>query len=98
MVATLKNSENVILIPTLDEGLITPICESMQAVIWHLIVSHPDIKVNQINGRIQMELNDKIVNKLINLRTEIYADGANISEIKELAKSNFIQGLTTNLA
>jgi D-sedoheptulose 7-phosphate isomerase len=44
---TLKNSKNVILIPTLDEGLITPICESMQAVIWHLIVSHPDIKVNQ---------------------------------------------------
>ena len=43
-----------------------------------------------------MELNDKIVNKLINLRTEIYADGADISEIKELARTYFIKGLTTN--
>ncbi len=28
-----------------DEALITPITESMQAIIWHLLVSHPALKI-----------------------------------------------------
>jgi D-sedoheptulose 7-phosphate isomerase len=28
-------------VPTVDDGLITPIVEGMQAVVWHLLVAHP---------------------------------------------------------
>ena len=35
------SSELVVVIPTIDESLITPHTESFQAVIWHLLVSHP---------------------------------------------------------
>ena len=30
-----------------DDGLITPISEAMQAVVWHYFVSHPLLKVRQ---------------------------------------------------
>lgn len=33
-----------VIIPTLDESLVTPHAEAFQAVLWHLIVSHPDLK------------------------------------------------------
>ena len=34
----------VVLVPTVNPSNITPHAESMQGVIWHLIVSHPRIK------------------------------------------------------
>lgn len=34
-----------ILVPTVEANLVTPLTESFQAVIWHLIVSHPDLQV-----------------------------------------------------
>lgn len=37
----------IILVPTLDEKLVTPISESFQAVIWHSIVSSPSLQVNK---------------------------------------------------
>lgn len=42
-----KVSKNVLLIPTINEEHITPHSESFQSLIWHLIVSHPKIKLNQ---------------------------------------------------
>jgi D-sedoheptulose 7-phosphate isomerase len=44
---TLKNSNSCVLIPTVDDSLITPMAEAMQAFIWHLIISHPKIKKKQ---------------------------------------------------
>jgi D-sedoheptulose 7-phosphate isomerase len=41
---TAKHGDNVIVIPTVNEINVTPHSESMQAVIWHLLVSHPLIK------------------------------------------------------
>jgi D-sedoheptulose 7-phosphate isomerase len=35
-----------IVIPTADPGLITPQTEGLQAVMWHLIVSHPKLAAN----------------------------------------------------
>lgn len=43
---TAKNADSVILIPTVNSAAITPHSESFQAVIWHLLVSHPAIKEN----------------------------------------------------
>jgi len=41
---TLKNSKDVILVPTFTPNLETPLVESFQVVIWHGIVFHPRLK------------------------------------------------------
>ena len=37
----------VAVIPTVSSDRITPLTEGFQAVIWHLLVSHPDLQVNK---------------------------------------------------
>jgi D-sedoheptulose 7-phosphate isomerase len=36
-----------VIVPTVNPANVTPHSEAFQAVIWHLFVSHPDLKVNQ---------------------------------------------------
>jgi len=43
-----QSSDLVLIIPTVDEELITPHTESFQAVVWHLLVSHPLLLKNQM--------------------------------------------------
>ena len=43
---TAKNSDCCVVIPTVNPNSVTPHSESLQAVIWHLLVSHPDLKSN----------------------------------------------------
>lgn len=40
-------SKNVLVIPPINHERITPHSEAFQAVIWHLIVSHPKLKQHQ---------------------------------------------------
>ena len=40
------NSDISIIINVKDLSLITPMSEAFQSVIWHCIVSHPDLAVN----------------------------------------------------
>jgi D-sedoheptulose 7-phosphate isomerase len=40
-------SENCVIIPVDNSKYVTPISESFQALIWHLIVSHPLIQENK---------------------------------------------------
>ena len=40
---TAKVGDLVITIPTVDAGLVTPISEAFQAVVWHGMVTHPDL-------------------------------------------------------
>ena len=35
----------VITVPTVDEKLVTPLSESFQALIWHCLVSHPNLQI-----------------------------------------------------
>ena len=42
-----KVSDNVLVIPNVNNEHITPHSEAFQAVIWHLLVSHPKLKSNQ---------------------------------------------------
>ena len=35
----------VVLVPVVDEHLVTPHTEAYQAVVWHCLVSHPDLQV-----------------------------------------------------
>jgi D-sedoheptulose 7-phosphate isomerase len=45
---TRKVGDAVVLIPTISADTVTPHTEAFQAVVWHLIVSHPHMKVNEM--------------------------------------------------
>ena len=38
---TARLADACVIIPTVNPGRVTPHCEALQAVIWHLLVSHP---------------------------------------------------------
>lgn len=42
---TAKLADVCVIIPTESETLVTPLAESFQSLIWHLLVSHPQIQV-----------------------------------------------------
>ena len=44
---TTKVADACVIIPTVNEKTITPHTEAFQALIWHLIVSHPKLKLNE---------------------------------------------------
>jgi D-sedoheptulose 7-phosphate isomerase len=44
---TAKAADAVIVVPVVDQDMVTPHSEAFQAVIWHCLVSHPKLKVNQ---------------------------------------------------
>ena len=44
---TSKVANACIIIPTVNVKTITPHTEAFQSVIWHLIVSHPKLKINE---------------------------------------------------
>ena len=43
---TAKNANVCLVIPTVNTATVTPHSESFQTVIWHLMVSHPNLKSN----------------------------------------------------
>jgi D-sedoheptulose 7-phosphate isomerase len=45
---TAQVADAVVIIPTVDPETVTPHTESFQAVVWHLIVSHPLLKANDM--------------------------------------------------
>ena len=45
---TARVADACVIIPTVNPETITPHTESFQAVILHLIVSHPAMKINQM--------------------------------------------------
>ena len=47
-----------VVIPTVDDYLITPHAEGFQSIVWHLLVSHPLIKASQTKWESQ-STNDK---------------------------------------
>jgi D-sedoheptulose 7-phosphate isomerase len=44
---TAKVADACVIVPTVNANNVTPHSEAFQAVVWHLFVSHPDLKVNQ---------------------------------------------------
>jgi D-sedoheptulose 7-phosphate isomerase len=43
---TAQNADVCLVVPTVNPGTVTPHSESFQTVVWHLIVSHPNLKSN----------------------------------------------------
>jgi D-sedoheptulose 7-phosphate isomerase len=44
---TAEVADVCVIIPTVNPDNITPHSEAFQAVVWHLLVSHPKLKINQ---------------------------------------------------
>jgi D-sedoheptulose 7-phosphate isomerase len=44
---TAKAADACVVIPTVDDQLITPIVEGLAAVVWHLLVSHPALAMHK---------------------------------------------------
>jgi D-sedoheptulose 7-phosphate isomerase len=44
---TAKEATACVIIPTVNAEHVTPHSEAFQAVVWHLLVSHPKLKVNR---------------------------------------------------
>ncbi|MEI7463194.1 MAG: SIS domain-containing protein [Candidatus Taylorbacteria bacterium] len=44
---TAKVADVAIIIPTINPDMVTPLTESFHAVVWHLLVSHPMLKVQE---------------------------------------------------
>lgn len=42
---TKKVGDNVVVVPVVDEKLVTPHSEAFQAVVWHCLVSHPLLQI-----------------------------------------------------
>lgn len=44
---TAKFAKPLIIIPTVNADFVTQFTESFQQIVWHLMVSHPKLKINQ---------------------------------------------------
>jgi len=44
---TAKEANACVIVPTVNPAHVTPHSEAFQAVVWHLLVSHPKLKVGQ---------------------------------------------------
>ena len=44
---TAKEADACVIVPTVNSEHVTPHSEAFQAIVWHLFVSHPKLKVNR---------------------------------------------------
>ena len=44
---TAKSSENVCIVPTINNKNVTPHTEAFHSIIWHAMVSHPRLKIEE---------------------------------------------------
>ena len=44
---TAQNGDMVIVVPPVEPSRITPHSEAFQAVVWHCIISHPNLQINK---------------------------------------------------
>lgn len=42
---TKKTGDSVVVVPNVDNVLVTPLSEGFQAVVWHALVSHPSLQI-----------------------------------------------------
>lgn len=45
---TAQVADACVIVPTVSADTVTPHTEAFQAVVWHLVVSHPDLKQNEM--------------------------------------------------
>ncbi len=50
---TAQIADACVIVPTVNPGTVTPHVESFQAVVWHLLVSHPQLQANEMKWESQ---------------------------------------------
>lgn len=50
---TREVADSCVLIPTMNSETVTPHAEEFQAIVWHLLVSHPEIQMNEMKWESQ---------------------------------------------
>ena len=98
---TAKNADACIIIPTVDSSRVTPHTESFQALVWHLLVSHPELQKNSTKWESTADYKDdsKWSERGTSVRefnVKIFADGAEIAGMLEMYRNPLISGFTTN--
>ena len=56
---TKQVGDAVVLLPVINSSHVTPLTEGFQAVIWHLLVSHPKLQINAAKWESTNELQTK---------------------------------------
>ncbi len=97
---TAQVADACIIIPTVSSAHTTPHTEAFQAVVWHLMVSHPLLQVNTAKWESteKHESRDQEIaaTEIHELRVKIFADGADVSGMLEMYSNPLISGFTTN--
>jgi D-sedoheptulose 7-phosphate isomerase len=68
---TAEVADAVVIIPNVDHTLTTPLTEGFQAVIWHLLVSHPQLKANQAKWESLSAQPDGTLNQFVLAKTAV---------------------------
>lgn len=93
-----KVGDAVLVIPNVEPNLVTPISEGLQAVVWHLLVSHPLLNLNQAKWEsIAQPVSAETPRaKISAFKTKVFADGADKESMFALYENSLIAGFTTN--
>lgn len=98
---TKKVADASIIVPTVEPAQITPHTEAFQAVLWHLLVSHPELKINPTKWESTALYSEALLGgedetRIHQIETKIFADGADIAGILEMCDNPLVAGFTTN--
>jgi|GEM_PF-107529 len=95
---TREVADACVVVPTIDAALVTPHTESFQALVWHCIVSHPDLQTATTKWE---SVEPSTISKTeapstLLGTTKLFADGAERNDIIEMYANPLISGFTTN--
>lgn len=95
---TAREAEACVIVPTVDSSLVTALTESFQALVWHLMISHPLLQANvtKWESTRQYEAKDPLARPWPLKKTKVFADTADLNQARELLALDHIAGLTTN--
>jgi transaldolase len=93
---TAQVADACVIVPTVDSALVTPHTESFQAVVWHLLASHPLLQLQPTKWESTVKAPRPSAGETSLVNVKIFADGAEINQMRELYRNPMISGFTTN--
>lgn len=93
---TLQEATACVVVPTIDSNLVTALTESFQALVWHLMISHPLLQVAPTKWESTSEFAEVNDTPWPLKKTKVFADTADLNQARELLALEYIAGLTTN--